>query len=163
MIDPDNRPLLDLLMNHAVDLAEENVAAGGIPFAALVVDGAGKIVGQGVNTVAKTIDPTAHAEIVAIRDACSHIRSPRLAGYALIASGEPCAMCALTAMWCGIGQVFFAVDRDGAARCGFDYRNGYRLLAHDPLNPAISLTPHAVDGSWRPFEHWLRRFANAGC
>ena len=120
-------------MEEAVANAVEHVNGGGMPFTALVLDASGAVIGRGVNRVREHHDPTAHAEVEAIRDACRATGAPHLHGLTLLASGEPCALCYLSAHYAGISRVFFAIDRDDAAAHGFDYRGTYTLLAKDPL------------------------------
>ena len=123
------------LMEETVAFSSEHVRDdGGIPFAAFVVDSKGGVLGRGVNCVREHFDSTAHAEIQAIRDACRKHATPYLRGAILLASGEPCALCYMSALNAGISQVFFAADRDEAAAHGFDYRSTYALFATDPLN-----------------------------
>ena len=139
-------------MKEAVSQSTEQVHGGGIPFTALVVDANGAVLGRGVNRVREHHDPTAHAEVEAIRDACSTAGTPYLRGLTLLASGEPCAMCYLSALYAGISHVFFAVDRDEAAAHGFDYRGTYSLFSSDPLDwqsPAACKLP--VPEGMRPF------------
>jgi len=139
-------------MKEAVAYSTQHVHAGGIPFTAFVVDAEGTILGRGVNRVREQRDPTAHAEVEAIRDACRTVGTADLRGLTLLASGEPCAMCYLGALYAGIGQVYFAVDRNEAAVHGFDYRASYSLFARDPLEwrrPAARKLP--VPGSMQPF------------
>jgi guanine deaminase len=139
-------------MKEAVAYSVEHVHSGGIPFTAFVVDASGAVLGRGVNRVREHHDPTAHAEVEAIRDACRATGRPHLHGMTLLASGEPCAMCYLSALYAGISQVFFAVDRNEAAAHGFDYRSTYSLFASDPLgwrSPAASKLP--VPDSMQPF------------
>lgn len=148
------------LMTEAVAFSEAHVHEGGIPFTALVTDAAGNILGRGVNRVRAHHDPTAHAEVEAIRDACRTHGTPYLKGAILLASGEPCAMCYMSALYAGIAQVFFAVDRDEAAAHGFDYRGTYALFAEDPRTwrfPAVRKLP--VPDGLRPFVdfHSVRR------
>lgn len=143
---------LTQLMQEAVTFSKAHVHQGGIPFAALVVDANGKTLGCGVNRVREHHDPTAHAEVEAIRDACRSHGTPYLQGTTLLASGEPCAMCYVTALYAGISQVFFAVDRDEAAEHGFDYRGSYALFGRDPLrwrSPMVRKL--AVPDGLRPF------------
>ncbi|WP_241909874.1 nucleoside deaminase, partial [Vibrio sp. 10N.261.55.A7] len=83
------------LMEQTVKLSLAHVHKGGIPFSALVVDEKGQVVGKGVNRVTELSDPTAHAEILAIRDASASLGSSDLSGKTLFASGEPCALCYL--------------------------------------------------------------------
>ena len=156
--DPTSR--LAQLMSEAVSFSIKHVHAGGIPFAAFVVDRTGKILGRGVNRVREHHDPTAHAEVEAIRDACRSQRTPHLHGTTLLASGEPCAMCYMSALYAGISQVFFAVGRDEAAAHGFDYRGTYALFSGDPLNwQSPSVKKLAVPDGLRPFTdfHAARR------
>ncbi|MGP3713531.1 nucleoside deaminase [Brucella sp. RRSP16] len=129
-----------------------HVHEGGIPFTAFVVDHNGQILGRGVNRVRAHHDPTAHAEVEAIRDACRTHGTTHLTGATLLASGEPCAMCYMSARSAGISQVFFAVDRDEAATHGFDYRGSYRLFVDDPQtwqSPTVSKL--AVSRGLKPF------------
>ena len=146
------------LMDEAVAYSTSHVIEGGIPFTALVVDQAGTIAGRGVNRVQKECDPTAHAEVEAIRDACRQQRTPHLRGAILLASGEPCALCYMAAMYAGIGEIYFAASRDEAASNGFDYRGGYGLYLTDPLqwrSPKIGKLP--VDGHLQPFKIFQER------
>lgn len=140
------------LMKEAVAFSSEHVRGGGIPFTAFIVDASGAVLGRGVNRVREHHDPTGHAEVEAIRDACRTVRTHHLPGMTLLASGEPCAMCYLSALYAGISQVFFAVDRDEAAAHGFDYRGTYAVFASDPLDwhsPGVSKL--SVPESLRPF------------
>ncbi|MCV2219519.1 nucleoside deaminase [Thauera sp. Sel9] len=139
-------------MKEAVAWSGEHVHGGGIPFTAFVVDARGTVLGRGVNRVREHHDPTAHAEIEAIRDACRTAGTPYLRGLTLLASGEPCAMCYLSALYAGIEQVYFAVDRNEAAAHGFDYRGTYALFSRDPLawqSPAVRKLP--VPEGMQPF------------
>lgn len=120
-------------MREAVAYSIAHVHGGGIPFSALVVNADGQVVGRGVNRVGEYHDPTAHAEVEAIRDACRHLSTPQLQGMTLLASGEPCALCYMSARFAGVTRMLFAVDRHEAAMHGFDYRGSYSLLADDPL------------------------------
>lgn len=139
-------------MKETVAYSTEHVHDGGIPFTAFVVDADGVVIGRGVNRVREHHDPTAHAEIEAIRDACRASGRPGLHGMTLLASGEPCAMCYLSALYAGISQVFFAVDRDEAAAHGFDYRGTYSLFANDPLSwPPLAASKLPVPKGAQPF------------
>ncbi|MBP6563199.1 MAG: nucleoside deaminase [Neisseriaceae bacterium] len=121
------------LMRDVVGFSLSHVQAGGIPFAAYVVDARGRVLGRGVNRVRQHHDPTAHAEVEAIRQACRNHQVSVLHGATLLASGEPCALCYLSALYAGVSHILFAVDRDEVAAHGFDYRNTYRLFQQDPL------------------------------
>lgn len=107
-------------LHQAIELAAEHSRSGRCgPFGALIVRDAA-IIGQGWNQVISGCDPTAHAEIVAIRDACRRLASPRLTGATIYATCEPCPMCLAAIYWAGIARICFAATRDDAARCGFD-------------------------------------------
>lgn len=140
------------LMEATVAFSVDHVHNGGIPFTAVVVDQEGVILGRGVNRVREHHDPTAHAEVQAIRDACRSHGTTHLHGMTLLASGEPCAMCYMSAIYAGISQICFAADRDEAAAHGFDYRGTYHLFADDPQtwrSPDVSKL--AVSEGLRPF------------
>jgi guanine deaminase len=108
-------------LRRAIELAAENAARGGRPFGAVVVlDGA--IVGEGVNGYLARGDPTAHAEVEAIRDATRRLTTPRLHGALLAASTEPCPMCQAAALLAGIERVVFATTEAQAAERGYDAR-----------------------------------------
>lgn len=142
------------LMEEVVSYSTEHVRGGGIPFSAFVVDADGVILGRGVNRVLENHDPTAHAEVEAVRDACSTVGLYRLRDATLLASGEPCAMYYVNAFFAGINQVIYAVDRDDAAKAGFDYRDSYQLLAHFPHQWPMKVHKHATDQALEPFNLW---------
>ncbi|MGP9768602.1 nucleoside deaminase [Halomonas sp. AOP13-D3-9] len=145
------------LMEEVVTYSCEHVRNGGIPFTAFVVDAAGTVLGHGVNRVLEHNDPTAHAEVEAIRDACRNIGVSQLRAKTLLASGEPCAMCYLNALFAGINEVIYAVDRDGAAKAGFDYRGSYQMLAHFPDQWPMKVHKHATTQALEPFNLWRRK------
>ena len=115
-------------MQEAIRLAVENVAAGGGPFGCVVVLD-GKIIGRGVNRVTIDHDPSAHAEVVAIRDACRHLSDHQLTGCRLYCSCEPCPMCLGAIYWARPSAVFFSSSREDAAAAGFDDLFIYDQLA----------------------------------
>lgn len=133
-------------MTLAIENSVNHVARGGLPFAALVVDHAGRIIGRGVNRVSQRSDPTAHAEVEAVRDACDHLGQPRIQNTMLLATAEPCAFCLMAAAHAGITSIYFAVDRNEAACHGFDYRNEqYRA------SPKIATEKLSVANRFDPF------------
>jgi len=107
------------IMRRAIALALDNIRAGGGPFAALVVKD-DRVVAEGVNQVTANNDPTAHAEIVVIRAACSVLHSFQLTGCDLYTSCEPCPMCLGAIYWARPARVFYAGTADDAASAGFD-------------------------------------------
>ena len=117
------------LMKRAISLAEEMMRAHkGGPFGAVIARD-GEIVGEGYNQVTSLNDPTAHAEVVAIRQACSNVGSFRLDGCEIFASCEPCPMCLSAIYWARIDKIYYANTRADAARIGFDDELIYHQLS----------------------------------
>jgi guanine deaminase len=139
---------------RAIELATSNIADGGGPFGAVLVRD-GFVVAEGQNRVTADLDPTAHAEVVAIRRACKLVGDFSLAGATLYSSCEPCPLCLSAALWARVDRVVFAADRDDAARGGFDDREFYELFTRDRSTWHIaveSLRPHNAP---EPFDAWL--------
>mgnify|MGYP000441838216 FL=1 len=108
-------------MSEAIAIARKGMESNdGGPFGAVIVDRNGKIVGRGNNKVTSTNDPTAHAEVVAIRDACKNLNSFQLEGCTVYTSCEPCPMCLGAIYWARPERIFFAAGREDAAAIGFD-------------------------------------------
>lgn len=142
-------------MQQAVKLALEGVRAGeGGPFAALVVRD-GKVVASGVNQVTSRNDPTAHAEVVAIRAACAAMQSFSLAGCELYTTCEPCPMCLAAAYWARVDRIVYACDRADAARAGFDDALFYDELEKPIAERKLALVQLARDESLPVFQAWL--------
>jgi guanine deaminase len=139
---------------QSVALATSNVAAGGGPFGALVVRD-GLVVAQGVNRVTRDNDPTAHAEVVAIRAACAGLSTFSLEGCVLYASCEPCPLCLSASLWSRVDRVVFGADRYDAARGGFDDLAFYELFAQERSTWPMAVAALTLDGSVAPFEAWL--------
>ncbi|WP_432492731.1 nucleoside deaminase [Kineococcus gypseus] len=139
---------------RAVEIAARNVAEGGGPFGALVRLG-GRDVGAGGNRVTRDNDPTAHAEVVAIRAACAALGTFSLAGATLYSSCEPCPMCLTASLWARVDRVVYAADRHDAARGGFDDLAFYEMLARDRSTWAVPVEHVVTAGAVRPFEAWL--------
>ena len=115
------------LMQRAIDLAVENVRNGGGPFGAVIARG-GEIVAEGVNRVTSQHDPTAHAEVQAIRKACSKLNTFDLTDLDIYASCKPCPMCLGAIYWAHLDHLYFAGTKDDAARIGFDDAFIYKEL-----------------------------------
>jgi tRNA(Arg) A34 adenosine deaminase TadA len=142
-------------LRDAIDLAVENVKTGqGGPFAALVVQD-GTVVAQGTNLVTTASDPTAHAEIVAIRQACDAQDDFDLDGCTLYATCEPCPMCLGAIYWARLDRVYYAATREDAAAVGFDDDHIYEELCAPPSDRRVPMTRHLRDAAQRPFEAWL--------
>ncbi|WP_235565240.1 nucleoside deaminase [Arthrobacter sp. Soil764] len=139
-------------LEQAVELATRNVAEGGGPFGAVVVTPDGRV-HTGVNRVTRDNDPTAHAEVVAIRAAAAAASDFDLTGSVLYASCEPCPMCLASALWARIGRVYYAADRHGAAAAGFD-----DALFYDYFSGAapelMPVTKGDIPTSDVPFQAW---------
>jgi len=115
-------------LKRAIELSIDNVARRrGGPFGAVIVRD-GQILAEGVNEVTGSHDPTAHAEIVAIRDACRRLGTFELKGCDIYASCEPCPMCLAAIYWSRIDKLFFAATRQDAAKAGFDDEFLYQEL-----------------------------------
>ncbi|MFQ5784141.1 MAG: nucleoside deaminase [Alphaproteobacteria bacterium] len=141
-------------MRRAVALAEEGMRDGhGGPFGAVIVRD-GRVIGEGYNRVTSTNDPTAHAEITAIRAACAALGNFSLEGSELYASCEPCPMCLSAIYWARIARVFYAGTRADAARIGFDDDLIYRELAQQAGERAIPLVRVEVEGARSVFDAW---------
>jgi guanine deaminase len=109
-----------LFMRHAVKLSAERMREGaGGPFGAVIVKD-GKVIAEGWNCVTSTNDPTAHAEVTAIRDACKALGTFSLAGCEIYTSCEPCPMCLSAIYWARLDRIYFANSRQDAAAIGFD-------------------------------------------
>lgn len=125
-------------MREAIRLSLESVEAGGGPFGAVVVRG-GEIIARGQNQVTLVNDPTAHAEIVAIRKACRVLKSFSLAGCELYASCEPCPMCLGAILWARLDRVVFGATREDAGAAGFDDRGFYQEIARPIDHRKVSM------------------------
>ncbi len=138
---------------EAVRIATDNVAAGGGPFGALVVAG-GEVVATGTNRVTLDNDPTAHAEIVAIRAAGRALGDFRMHGCVLVSSCEPCPLCLGAALWSRVDRVVYAADRHDAAWAGFDDREFHETFAQPRESWSMPVTQLATDGHDAPFVAW---------
>jgi tRNA(Arg) A34 adenosine deaminase TadA len=142
-------------LRRAIALATENVAAGtGGPFAAVIVRD-GKIVGEGANSVTATHDPTAHAEVNAIRAAAKALGSFALAGCELYTSCEPCPMCLAAAYWARVDAVYYGASAADAARVGFDDAFLYAELRKDSVDRKLRATQLLGDEAWTSFAAWI--------
>jgi len=143
-------------MQEAIKKAEENIITGqGGPFGAVVVRN-GEIIAAVGNRVTSTNDPTAHAEVVAIREACKALDTFDLTGCEIYASCEPCPMCLGAIMWSRIDKLYYAADRIDASRAGFDDELFYTELAlpaeKRSLKPTQLLQKEAND----VFNKWIK-------
>lgn len=141
-------------LEHAIRLATENVAAGGGPFGAVLVDADGDVVSVGQNRVTRDNDPTAHAEVVALRAASRQRADFNLSGLTLYSSCEPCPMCLASSLWARVDRVVFAADRYDAADGGFDDLAFYDLFARDRDTWETPVVSQPLPDRGEPFDAW---------
>lgn len=141
------------LMRIAIRLSEENVAAGGGPFGAVIARD-GRVVATGANRVTPDCDPTAHAEVSAIRAAAKKLGTFDLSGCEIYTSCEPCPMCLGAIYWARLDRMYYGNDKHDAAKIGFDDAFIYRELSLKPadrkLKSAVLLPEEAIAA----FETW---------
>ncbi|MCQ2000046.1 nucleoside deaminase [Arthrobacter zhaoxinii] len=145
----------DVYLAQAIRLATENVAMDGGPFGAVVVTAEGAVF-EGVNRVTSNNDPTAHAEVTAIRNACAALGTFDLSGAVLYTSCEPCPMCLASSLWARVDRVIFAADRHDAASAGFDDAAFYEYFETPLEQRSMQVTQQTVDGTpaMTPFNAW---------
>ncbi len=142
-------------MNEAIRMASENARSGkGGPFGALVVM-QGEIIGKGVNLVTHSNDPTAHAEIMAIRNACRHLGQFSLEGAVIYSSCEPCPMCLSAIYWARISHIYYAAENTDAAKAGFDDSFIYKEIPLPLDKRAIPISQIQSKEAFMPFSDWL--------
>ncbi|HTS48777.1 MAG TPA: nucleoside deaminase [Bryobacteraceae bacterium] len=147
---------MNRFMQRAIELSLENVrSAGGGPFAALVVKD-DLVLATGVNQVTSALDPTAHAEIVAIRGACLAIRDFQLKGCELYTTCEPCPMCMSAIYWARLERVYYACTRADAAKAGFDDSLIYDQLALPLESRKIPMASMMRAEALAAFREWER-------
>ena len=140
---------------EAIQLSQKGMEekAGG-PFGCIIVK-EGKIIGRGCNQVTSANDPTAHAEIVAIRDACHNLKSFQLDGCEIYTSCEPCPMCMGAIYWARPSIVYYANDREAAAQAGFDDAFIYKELQVPVKKRKIKMVQLASDKAEAVFRKWM--------
>ena len=142
-------------MLRAIELARAGMEANaGGPFGSVVVkDGA--IIGEGNNRVTSTNDPTSHAEIVAIREACKQLNTFELTGSVIYASCEPCPMCLAAIYWSHAEKIYIACDRNDAARAGFDDAYIYQELSAPTAERSVPIEQRGREAGIAVFEEWI--------
>ncbi len=143
------------LLSRAIFLARENVSKGGGPFGAVITRD-GHIISESANRVIELPDPTAHAEVEAIRAAAERLDSFDLSGCTLYSSCEPCPMCLGAVYWSRISRVVYASDREDAAKAGFRDAELYREITVDPGKRAISFENLRIPEGGTEFADWLK-------
>jgi tRNA(Arg) A34 adenosine deaminase TadA len=140
-------------MSKAIDLSIENVKQGGGPFGAVIVKN-GKIVASGVNRVTANIDPTAHAEVNAIRKACKKLKTFDLSDCVIYTSCEPCPMCLGAIYWAHIGHIYYGNTKEDAKKIGFDDSFIYSELEMRKEDRKLNTTQLLSDEAIQAFEKW---------
>ncbi|MGG1685955.1 nucleoside deaminase [Pseudalkalibacillus sp. NRS-1564] len=141
-------------LTHAIQLASISVTEhNGGPFGAIVVKN-GVVIGEGFNQVTTDHDPTAHAEVVAIRNACQKLGTHQLEGCVVYASCEPCPMCLGAIYWSRPDRVYFAASRNEAADAGFDDAVIYNEIEKKPEQRTIPFHHIEMDEKNEPFQSW---------
>ena len=146
----------EYFMREAIELSKRSVESGGGPFGAVVVRD-GEIVSRGANSVTVSNDPTAHAEVCAIRDACRKVGDFKLTGCELYTSCEPCPMCLSAAYWAGIDKIYYGNTRHDAADVGFDDSFIYDEIALKPAERSIPSENLLNTEAKAAFDMWLAK------
>ena len=158
-LDLEGRPMTPApdhqsFMRRAIELSHIHMEAGeGGPFGAVVVKD-GTILGEGWNRVTSTCDPTAHAEVVAIRAACDYLGTFSLKGCEIYTSCEPCPMCLAAVYWSRLDAIFFGNTAADAARAGFDDSFLYQEVARPHQQRTITIRPLLWEQAWSSFAAW---------
>jgi len=146
-----------MFMRRAIDLSREKMRENqGGPFGAIIVQGS-KIIAEGWNHVTSSNDPTAHAEITAIRSAAKALNNFSLQGCEIYSSCEPCPMCLAAIYWARIDRIYYANTREDASAIGFDDDFLYRELALPEENRAKKSSRLLSAEAWMVFEEWEKK------
>ena len=143
----------DYFMRKAIALAVENVKNGGGPFGAVIVRD-DEIVATGVNRVTANNDPTAHAEVSAIRAACSKLGTFNLSGCVIYTSCEPCPMCLGAIYWAHIDKIYYGANKDDAASANFDDSFIYKELAVPKSKRRVAIEELLPEEAQAAFDAW---------
>ncbi len=143
-------------MKLAITLSIENVKNGGGPFGAVIVKD-DQVIATGVNRVTSNHDPTAHAEVSAIRSACALLRTFDLSGCDIYTSCEPCPMCLGAIYWAHIDHIYYGNNKNDAAAIGFDDSFIYEEMALDRQNRKKKMTELLHDEALQAFEAWKNK------
>lgn len=144
------------LMREAIRLSEENVNNGGGPFGAVIARD-GEIVATGVNRVTASHDPTAHAEVNAIREACRRLGTFDLSGCEIYSSCEPCPMCLGAIYWAHIGKLYYGNNKTDAKNIGFDDSFIYEELELPRDRRRLPSEPLLSDEASEAFRMWMEK------
>ena len=148
--------MINKFMEKAIELSIKSVNLGGGPFGCVIVKDQ-KIIAKGSNKVTSTNDPTAHGEIVAIREACKKLNNFNLTGCNLYSSCEPCPMCLSAIYWAHIDKVYYANTRKDAQKIDFDDSLIYSELTKSIENRKISMIQIMRNEALKAFELWNKK------
>ena len=140
-------------MRKAIRMSVENIERGGGPFAAIIVKN-GEIVSTGINSVAEENDPTAHAEINAIRSATQKLQRFKLTDCVLFTTCEPCPMCLGAVYWAGIPEIYYGNSREDAGKYGFDDSHIYQQIGMALDNRQVRFTRILGKEAIEAFNYW---------
>jgi guanine deaminase len=140
-------------LREAIALAVASASGEGGPFGAIVARD-GRVAGRGTNRVVADGDPTLHAEVVAIRDACRALGTHDLSGAVLYTSCEPCPMCFGAAWWARVDRIVHAASRADAAAAGFDDAAIYADVGRPADQRVLATVQLLAEEGWRPFAAW---------
>ena len=143
-------------MKRAIELSKESINSGGGPFGSVIVKN-DKIISEGINRVTDNNDPTAHGEIVAIRNACKELNTFNLSNCSLYSSCEPCPMCMSAIYWSRIGKVYYANTRDDAKKIEFDDSFIYSEISKENKDRSILMEQILRDEALEAFEIWKNK------
>lgn len=146
----------DAFMREALTLARANIESGGRPFGAVLVR-EDRLIARAVNEVIQTGDPTAHAELLAIRRASQLLGSSDLGGCVVYASGHPCPMCLAAMHLCGIQSAFFAYSNDDGEPYGLSTAPIYAQMARAPQAQSLALRPLRPPGEHGLYDLWRQK------
>ena len=153
----DDSALHQRWMREAIALGRAGMReGGGGPFGAVVVSG-GEIVGRGCNQVTRLLDPTAHAEVTAIRDACRALQRFDLRGCVLYTSCEPCPMCLAAIYWARLDKIYYACTRSDAAGIGFDDDFIYQQILLDIAARSLPMVQLPSESAQELFREWVAK------
>ena len=143
-------------MKRAIQLSIDSANNGGGPFGAVIVKN-DKIIAEGSNKVTTTNDPTAHGEIVAIREACKKINNFNLSGFEIYSTAEPCPLCLSAIYWARIDKIYYANTREDARKIDFDDSLIYSELKKNINERKIPMTQMMRDEALKAFELWDKK------
>lgn len=149
---------------RTITLARENIEYGGRPFSCVIVSSeSGKLLAESPNLVAQTNDPTAHAEVVAIREACQRLGSPNLEGYEIYVMAHPCPMCLGALYYASPDRVAYIVTREEEGRYYtddqkyFEFENFYEEFSKLPQERRLPMQHTPTEGGLAVYEYWRQR------